>query len=398
MTKDDQRGAAEQWNGNTTSDCQKRRRVAFLVPNMNVGGVQRVRLLLARWFLRAGWSVDFVLVKAKGELLKAIPDECDVVGLGNRRMLLSLARLRRYLSHRRPDLVIASIWPLTSLAALAALFSRFKGVLLMSEHSTLSLSPIGRGLDGVFLRMAMRWLNPRVGPLVAVSEGVRRDLIALGANRERVYTIHNPVEISISRDSATSVPEPWRGRAKRLRWLAVGRLKDAKDYPMMLAAFAEVLRRGTDAGLVIAGDGVDRAKIEQIIASNPAFKDRVALLGDVPDPSSLYTQAGLFLFSSKFEGFGNVLVEALAAGLPIVATDCRSGPREILLDGALGQLVPVGDALAFADAIERTLDSPHVPEPFWARARDFRLGVVASRYIELFEMEAMRKSIAGRQP
>jgi glycosyltransferase involved in cell wall biosynthesis len=346
-------------------------------------------------FLRQGWRVDLVLLKRDGALLTRIPSNCRIMDLSTPRLRAALPKLSIYLRRERPDFVLASIWPVTSIAALASIWARYTGVMVLSEHSTLSLSLVGRGINGIALRAAMRWLNPRRGVIVAVSEGVRADLLTMGAPSDRVFTIHNPIEVDTSvPKKEDALPLVWRERPRPMRFLAVGRLKDAKDYPMMLDAFAHVLNRGIDAGLAIAGDGVDRAKIERLLASNPSFDGRVQLLGDVADPGALFAQAGLFLFTSKFEGFGNVLVEAMASGLPVVSTDCRSGPREILQDGLLGELVPVGDSKSFADAIERSLAAPRDADALRARAQDFKPRDVVARYIELYWQQT-REMAAG---
>lgn len=367
---------------------EPRRRAAFVVPNMRVGGMQRVTISLIRAFLASGWKVDVVLVKREGEFLGEIPGECRLIDLSASRLRNVLFRLSRYLRLNAPDLVVPSVWPLTTIAILSSRLARFRGVVLACEHSTMSLTPVGTGLNGLILRSSMRWLNSRFATVVAVSEGVRQDLIALGAAPGRVKTIHNPVDPvgNVSGVDNSLLPVVWQPRPKRLRLLAVGRLKDAKDYPMMLEAMRLVLDRGIDAGLVIVGDGGLRPSLVEHI-DRLGLQGNVELAGAALDPREYYSGAGMFLLSSKFEGFGNVLVEAMSCGVPVVSTDCRSGPREILDGGLYGRLVPVGNARDFADAIVGTLGEVPNSEALRNRARDFIPAVIARRYIELFETE-----------
>jgi glycosyltransferase involved in cell wall biosynthesis len=151
--------------------------------------------------------------------------------------------------------------------------------------------------------------------------------------------------------------------------VSVGRLSPEKGHDVLLRAFAR-LPRTLDARLVIAGDGPGRSGLEAL-AQSLAIAPRVRFAGFVPDPGSLLARAALFVSASRFEGLGNAMVEALAWGVPVVSTDAPYGPREILAGGALGRLVPVGDAAALADAIEASLQQSHDPEPLRRRALDF---------------------------
>jgi glycosyltransferase involved in cell wall biosynthesis len=151
-----------------------------------------------------------------------------------------------------------------------------------------------------------------------------------------------------------------------------------KDHRTLIAAFAK-LRARRSARLVIFGYGPLEAEL-RAYAEELGVSGSVLMPGYVNDPAACYAVADLFVLSSTTEGFGNVLIEAMAAGVPVVSTDAPHGPREILADGRYGPLVPVGDAEALASAMERTLDHPLSAADLKGRAADFAVDVIGDRY------------------
>ena len=183
-------------------------------------------------------------------------------------------------------------------------------------------------------------------------------------------------------DLAAETPaHPWLRDPKVPVCLAAGRLCPQKDYPTLIRAFA-TLAETRPLRLLILGDGPDRADLESLIRQL-GLADRVALPGFAENPFSAMARAGVFVLSSAWEGLPGVLIQAMACGTPVVATDCPSGPREVLVDGRYGPLVPVGDPEALAQAIGETLDRPLGAELLKARASDFELAAVTRRYLEV---------------
>jgi glycosyltransferase involved in cell wall biosynthesis len=168
--------------------------------------------------------------------------------------------------------------------------------------------------------------------------------------------------------------------------MSVGRLTEAKDYPTLIRAFARV-REQIDARLLILGEGDSRDEIKTLIRDSGVGGD-IGLLGHVRNPLPWMKAANVFVMTSKREGFGNVLVEAMAMGTPVVSTDCPHGPGEILENGKWGKLVPVGDDEALADAIVETLRSGGVDAT--KRARDFTVAAAADKYLALMEASMPR--------
>ncbi|UWX04047.1 glycosyltransferase [Pseudoxanthomonas sp. NC8] len=172
----------------------------------------------------------------------------------------------------------------------------------------------------------------------------------------------------------------WAGGAHK-RVLAVGMLKTPKDFPLLIRAFS-LLRAQVDARLLILGEGTERARLEKLV-HELGLQGMVMLPGYVADTAPFYAQSDLFVLSSDHEGFGNVIVEALEQGCPVVSTDCPSGPREILTDGRCGRLVPVGDVAALAAAMQESLASAHDHDALRARAQDFSVSRISDQYLDL---------------
>ena len=235
-------------------------------------------------------------------------------------------------------------------------------------------------------RQALRLLKalfPVADGIVAVSQGVADDLIERNPNiSSKVTTIYNPVvRPQIVEQSQTPAEHVWFSHGVAPVVLSVGRLATAKDHVTLLKAFALVLLRRR-VRLVILGDGPERETLLEL-AERLQLSEHVYLPGFKVNPFTYMSKAGVFVLSSRYEGFPNVLVQAMACGTPVVSTDCRSGPREILEDGKWGPLVPVGDWRAMAQAILETLDNPIPSEQLISRASTYSADVSIDRYLEI---------------
>lgn len=354
-------------------------RVAFLLPNFDIGGAERVALELIKALVQRGNEVDLVLMREEGELLSVLPSDVNVVSLGARRLRNTLLPFARYLRDRKPDVVHARMWPLT----LIPIVSRHLPVpayrIVISDDGILSKAYQDRGpLHRIVLRSSIALLYPRADARLAVSEGVADDLARLGGlDRRSVVVIHNP--IAPPQPGLDSRGINWtRGGA---RILAVGNLIPVKNYPLLFAAFARLIET-RPASLVILGEGAQRSELESL-AMMLGIASFITLPGAMPDPAPYYATADVLVLSSDSEGFGNVLVEAMHHGLTVVSTDCPTGPREILDGGRFGCLTPCGDADALAAAIAQACDRPLPAKVLRTRAQVLSGPHVIDRYLEL---------------
>jgi glycosyltransferase involved in cell wall biosynthesis len=354
------------------------KRIAFVLPNLGGGGAERVALTLIKGLVERGHAIDLVLLRAEGELLPLVPSEVRIVNLKAKRIRGAILPLARYLREHGPDAVQARMWPVTVVAILARLLARSKARLVVSDHSTLSSQYGTSRRRMASLKLSTRLLYPLADGRICVSSGCADDLVRLsGLSRDRFSVINNPADIL----PAATTPQPdieqlWPGFGKRI--LTVGSLKPAKNHALLLRAFA-LLRDRIDSQLMILGEGPLRPMLEQQ-ARDLGVAERLAMPGFAADTRPFYASADLFVLSSDWEGYPNVLIEAMLAGLPIVSTDCASGPREILDGGRYGTLVPCGDADALGEAMAAALGGPH--DPNLGRARALELSADATRRYE----------------
>ena len=358
-------------------------RIAFLMPALRGGGVQRQYINLAREFLRRGLHVDMILLDASDSAYTDLP-AWNLVDLRTRRISASLPALNRALRSLRPDVLISAQTPLNALALISRSIVGAPPRVMVTEHNHLTTASQNTSRLGDRMRPLMaRWLYPRADWIVSVSAGVADDLARAGRiPRGRIHVIYNSLDLDdIRRKAAEPLEHPWFAGGAPPVILAVGRLYKQKDYPVLLEAFAK-LRSRRVARLLILGEGEERSKLEEQVQRLGLTRD-VEMPGFAANPFAYMARAKLFALSSEWEGFAIVLTEALACGTPAVSTDCPSGPREILADGKFGRLVPVGDADALAAAMEAALDAPPPRELLLGRARDFSVEHVADEYLKV---------------
>ncbi|NJO99251.1 MAG: glycosyltransferase, partial [Pleurocapsa sp. CRU_1_2] len=233
------------------------------------------------------------------------------------------------------------------------------------------------------LPLAMKWLYPRADAVAGVSAGVARDLEhQLGLKKETVRVLNNPVvNDDLIALSHASLDHPWFAPDQPPVFLAVGRLNPQKDFPNLLNAFAQV-RKQQAAHLIILGEGQERQKLESIIDKLNISND-VLLPGFVTNPYPYMKRASCLVLSSKDEGLPTVLIEAMACGCPVVATDCPSGPEEILARGTYGLLVAVKNSEALGEAMLETLKNPPAQELIIQRAKEYSTEKSVEAYLAL---------------
>jgi glycosyltransferase involved in cell wall biosynthesis len=359
------------------------RRIAIVLPSLLGGGAERVGLTLAEEFLARGYRVDVVLAEARGDLMEMVPESAHLVDMKATRLHRLVLPFARYLRSKRPDAVLVNIWPLTTLSVLAHRIARSRSRLVLCDHNTLSRAYEERGLIhrlllGASIGLTYRLADARVG----VSRGVIEDLARLGRIDVSDFdVVYNPIPVPGGDPSGdASGRSHWaHGGGKRI--LSVGSFKPQKNQALLIGAFAELVK-SDEAVLTILGQGPLRKDLEALVGSL-GLHDRVRLPGFLSDPGNLYHSADLFVLSSDYEGFGNVIVEALSCGVPVVSTDCPSGPREILADGEFGRLVACGDRRALSAAMHEALNDSHDSERLRRRAADFLPGIAADHYLRI---------------
>lgn len=337
------------------------------------GGAEKTWVTLAREFAARGHRVILAVDDASGRIDFGSATPPTVVELGCNHVVSTL-RLTNLLRRERPDVALAAISGNCVKLLVAATALRSPTRIVLSYHGFEEWRT-GRLAASGFLALP---LVPRFADrIVAVSDGLRRRLVERwGADPDRVVRIYNAIPFDLAAAAASAADLAERPPIVT----AIGRLSAEKGFDDLLDAFSRVRR--PEARLVIGGDGPERERLEQRITAL-GLGGRVTLLGRV-DPLEHYRKARVIAVPSRTEAFGLVVAEALAHGLPVVATDC-DGPHEILGGGRWGRLVPIGDPEAMALALEAALDDPGDPAARIARAADFSLETGMAAWSRLIE-------------
>jgi glycosyltransferase involved in cell wall biosynthesis len=380
--------------GVVTSDP---RHLALFLSSLAGGGAQRRVLTLARAFADRGHRVDLVVARSDGPLRAKVSPAVRLFPLASRcarlpgiasgrrsRVLASFPALARYLAREKPDVVLATSNPANLACLWARACARVPIPVVVSVNVHLSAATGERQRAwGPLLRTLVRRTYAKADAIIANSQGVADDLPrSTRMPPERIAVIHNFLDVAAIRERAREpVEHPWVAPGSPPLVLAVGKLKLQKDFPTLLRAFARV-RAARPARLVILGEGEDREQLYRLARELGVAAD-MTLPGFVTNPFAWMARAAVFAHSSAWEGFSNVLCEALACGCPVVSTDCPGGASEILDHGAIGPLVPVGDDRALADAVLALLSNPPAPESLRAGAARFSVDAAVDRYLDV---------------
>lgn len=354
-----------------------KRRLAFFLPGLYGGGAERTMLNLAGGFAERRVPVDLVVGVVDGCLRQHIPHNVRYVPLHAPRTLKVLPALVGYLRREQPIAMISAL----NRANLAALWaSRLARIgakggsnlwftrMVISERNMLSSeSRHGASFAERLYPLMGRMFYPWADNIVAVSHTVADDLANTARlSPQRITTIYNPIVTNQLRARADeALDHPWFGPDQPPVILGVGRLSEQKDFATLIQAFAR-LHNKRPARLLILGDGPQRNELESLSISL-GIESVFALPGWVPNPIPYMRESALFVLCSRWEGLPGVLIEALYAGAPVIATDAPGGSREILRDGRYGKLIPVSDVDTLAQSIEIAISGPRrsAPQESW---------------------------------
>jgi glycosyltransferase involved in cell wall biosynthesis len=371
----------------------RRSELAVFLPSLDGGGAEIVMLRLAGGFAERGIATDLVVARAVGELADQVPPGVRLVDLAARSPVVATKTLglARYLRTRRPRALVSAL-DIVNAGAVARALAHAPTRVVLSTHTHLTRQFDDKPDHGVALvrRALVRGLYPRADALVAVSRGVADDVASMaGVEAGQVTVIPNPIVTpELERLAAAPAEHPFLADGGAPVILGVGRLVRQKDFATLVRAFAHV-RAHRDAKLLILGVGDPReadteAELRGLI-EELGVGDDVDLAGWRDNPHAYMARASVFALSSRYEGFGNVVAEALAVGTPVVSTDCQSGPAEILEGGRYGRLVPVGDAEALAQGILGTLADPPDQAHLRRRADRYRTQQIVGEYLAVID-------------
>ena len=363
------------------------RKITLVLSSLKCGGAERVAVMLAQGFIDRGYHVSVVTLAAKETDFYQLPKEAGRVALGVMKTSLTPLHairnnLQRFLALRRaiqiinPDLVISFV-ARENILTLISLWQTSYPV-IVTEHNDQRFRSCGQPWSQI-----RKIVYPWAAQVVSVSEGVNNYFDWLPENKKSV--IYNPFVTPKKERKLIALPF---GVNPEKQWItAMGRLIEQKGFDILLTAFAKIAPQYPDWQLLILGEGKLRKQLEKL-KNNLGLKDRVIFTGVINNPFSLLARSQFFVMSSRFEGFPMAHGEALACSLPVIATDCPSGPQEIIRDGIDGILVPNEDVEALAEAMEKLITNEAMRKDLAARAGEvterFSLEKVMQDWEKLF--------------
>ncbi len=362
--------------------------IAVLISFSGKGGVERMVLNLVAAFADRGHRVDLLCIRNEGVSADALPPGVRLVDLGARHTLSALPAVVRYLRRERPPAMLVAKDRAGRMALLARRLARVPTRIVIRLGTTLSASLEGKSAVARWARyLPVSWSYRHADRIVAVSEGVREDTLAVAKlPPERVVAIRNPViSDQLLQAAREPVDHPWLIDRQQPVLLGAGRLTRQKGFDTLLRAFA-CLHQQRACRLIIVGEGRDRAALEAL-AQELGVADAVSLPGHASNPYAYLGRADLFVLSSRWEGSPNVLTEAMALGTPVVAADCPSGPREILRHGTIAPLVAVDDVEALCAAMAQALDAPPTAQSLREATAEYTVERSATRYLQELGVE-----------
>jgi glycosyltransferase involved in cell wall biosynthesis len=368
----------------------QRHTVSIFLHTLRVGGAEKVLVALANSLIVHYENIELVVMELDGPLIDSVHERVKIIDLKSPNYRRATLEMARYYERAMPSVVLTSLYP-TGLAAIAAkVMSRSKTKVLVGAHNSLRakfVSPDTRK-DRLLLKPLCRFLFPRADGFIAVSKGVADELIAdfhIPSNRMKV--IYNPViTADFPKRMTEAVHHPWLGAKKERTFktiVTVGRLVKQKGYDILLKAFSFVTKK-QQCKLIFVGTGplLEPLKL-QVKALH--MDQHVDFVGYQENPLKYMYNADLFVLSSRWEGLPTVLIEALACGCPVVATDCMHGPSEILGHGEFGKLAMVDNPASLSTEILSALTTkPEIKHPLRRRLEDFKPDCVTHQFVDFF--------------
>jgi glycosyltransferase involved in cell wall biosynthesis len=369
-----------------------RARVCFVLPSLNGGGAERAAVTVMNALDRDRFEPELCLFRREGAYLDQVARDVRVREIGDGASRFGrVSALRRMFEATRPHVVMSFLSYVSVFVAARWARGGIRFVINQQTPVTAFLEDGDfrwhqPGRRAVFER-GVRLVYPRADSIVATSQGVRDDLVTtFGVRRDRVTVLHNPVDLARTAMLAREPIERAAAEPGERIIAAAGRLADVKNFPLLIAAVGLLAER-MRVRLWILGHGEEEAALRGLVAEL-GLTDRVTFLGFQSNPWRYIARADVFTLTSRYEGFGNVLIEAMACGVPVVATS-SSGTREIIEHGVNGVLVDAHTPAAVARALQQVLEDRTAAERLVAQARarmaDYDVPVVTGRYQALFE-------------
>jgi glycosyltransferase involved in cell wall biosynthesis len=363
-------------------------RICILVPSFSGGGAEKVAINLANYFASEDFNVDLVSLISVGPYRKQVLPIVKLVDINSTRSRYSVFALRKYLLKFKPSKVLSVIRSTNIILGLASLTVKNAPEIYFREASPMRDLILAHPLRRLITLGLMRLTYKRAKTIITNSIHTKNDLIQNGILEAKASTIiDNPVlPLNINSLIAEDVDHPWFINKSIKVILSVGRLAPEKDHLTIIKAFSIVAKYDKNVRLLILGEGSEETTLLKLI-KKLALEDKVEIHEFVNNPFPYYKLSTVFAMTSQWEGFGNVIVESLSVGTPVVFSDCPGGPTRILEDGKYGKLVAPGNPQETADAISHVLKYPVDKHILIKRSEDFTVSKIGKLYAETMGLD-----------
>jgi glycosyltransferase involved in cell wall biosynthesis len=328
-----------------------KKRVAFLSAALIGGGAERCIINLVTEFSKKNLIIDLLVIDGTGLNSLELPTNINLIIFNSNRVLTCIPELLSYLKFYRPDVLFSAMDYVNLISIFVKFISFVPTKFVVSIHAQLHFFyGEKRSLKSILNKVLLKLAYSYADEIITVSSGLKKELNDILKIKNNVTVIYNPVINQNLFDLSNEFDDhPWISSDSHTLIVSIGRLSPEKDFPTLIYAFNNI-KNHKNIKLLILGEGSERKNLENLIISLD-LQSQIQMLGFLKNPYPILKRASCFVLASKSEGFGNVLVESLALGCPVVSTDCPYGPNEILDGGSLGCLVPIGDHITMSNSI-----------------------------------------------
>lgn len=356
----------------------------IILPDLRIGGAEKNSVLIANELYSKGMDVVFVIKNDLNSYSFMLNPKIKIISLKVKRIRNMLIPLAKVLNEESPKIIISSMWPLTSITLFSLMISKVRSKLYFIEHVPLFVSrKYETNSSKLIMKLIINLTYNFAQKIICVSNGIKNELLSeTFVNKKKFEVIHNPIASSTNNISINKTY--WKNlNSKKI--LSVGSLKYAKNHQLLIKSL-KLLSEKINCELIIIGEGPLYDELKYLISSLN-LDEKVQILNYRNDISSFYKSADVFALTSRWEGFGNVLIEAMSYGTPVVSTDCPYGPGEIIINNSLGYLVSGFDPEKFSQTILSLLGKKNNKQELISYSKKFNISKQVNKYLEVFNVK-----------
>jgi len=366
-------------------------KILFVIPRLSMGGEERIVTDIIKYINQDKFKIWLCLFEKRGELLSKVPADVPIFDLQKKSrwsFFLLAIKLRSIIKEYKPDIIFSALWYSTFISVFSNFVFKLKPFYLIAHEPHDHKWDIRGKLFQKTKSILINWSHRKADLVVTISKGSAYDIAKdYFLEEDKIKIINNSIDLEfIEKSKLEKVSHPWFKDGIPVV-ITLGRLIPRKGFSDLLEAF-KLVRNQLLAHLIFIGEGESRFELQKL-ANELGLKDDVLFLGYQNNPFKFIYRSNVFVFPSHWEGFGNVIIEAMACGVPVISTNCHSGPDEIINDGVNGIIVPVGDVKAISEATLKLLINKELATSLAVagrrRAEDFRVDKILEEYDKLFE-------------